>query len=599
MIFFAENDDDWQVRMDAAENINDEYVLKEIFSRDNVDNVCISAMNQIKDTDFLIDECLNNPNSHLRLAILNRIIVESLLSEKELSMLLEKILLNDFDVFVLKRAFDKVELVSQDVLIRIANSKDNETVKKEAIKNITDEKTLSDFALNDSNDYIRLEAIQNPNLINPESIFEIILNESNDFNRLMAFAKINDCETLAEIVYEKELYPYMSEISQYIYFPTNDYFLEDFRKSDDVYVRCIDILFVEDAQILEDIVLHESNADIRASAIRNRNFKNQEILEALIKKETDSIILLETVSKLANQELLMEYIKDNLEYSNVIVEAISNVNDLELLEELSTYDDYRIRLEAVKRISNLKNADGLLRKIALTETNEEICIEAINAMSQRNDLIEIADFRDEKNIRIAALKNIKSSRLLYSFLNAIPKDSPFENALINMVLKDSEVEIRCIATSKLNDKEMLDNIAADDDENSLEAQKRLNSLFEDIKSIDSVKILDVLSKSGDGDISKVARDTLNDLETWQDRIFKISNINDIDILKDISQNDFNYVVRNEAEGKLEKLLFNMRLDEIERPENQEKLKKIAIDETYPENIRNKALYLIQNKKFNI
>ena len=43
----------------------------------------------------------------------------------------------------------------------------------------------------------------------------------------------------------------------------------------------------------------------------------------------------------------------------------------------------------------------------------------------------------------------------------------------------------------------------------------------------------------------------------------------------IAKNDFNYFVRCEAEGKLEKLLFNIRLDEIKNSSNQKKLKEMV------------------------
>jgi len=105
----AKHHNDLQVRCDMVQFIDDEDILKDIFLNDDVARVCICAMSQIKDTDFLTDECLNNPNSHLRLAILNRIFDESLLSENELSQLLEKILLNDPDSYVLKTALEKAK----------------------------------------------------------------------------------------------------------------------------------------------------------------------------------------------------------------------------------------------------------------------------------------------------------------------------------------------------------------------------------------------------------------------------------------------------------------------------------------------------------
>ena len=599
-VFLAKNDADWQVRCDAVENIDDEDILKDIFESDSVINVRISAMHQIKDRDFLLDACLNNPDSRMRLAILNRIFDESLVEDKDLSLLLEKILLNDPDSYVLKTVFQKADLISQEVLIEVANTCSDEIIIKEAIKNITNENILTDFALYNSNEFIRLEAISNPNLTSNDVISEIIVNDENELNRLMAIYKIPDCESLAEIVYKKPLYPYLGEISQNINFKTNDYFLNDFKHSKDDYKRQIDVLFIEDADFLEELIFNQSDENIRKFAIKNKHFNNQEILENLIITQSCDIILLESVSKIKNQNVLIDYIKGNLEYCDVIVEAISNVTDLEFLEWLSYCDDSKIRFVVVERIINLGNSENILRKIALTESDEIICIEAISAIDNRNVLIEIADFRFERNIRIAALKKIKAKRLLNNFIHSVRNslsDLPYEHALRQIALTDEDGEIRRIATSKLNDEVVLKEIDCGDDITRKEAQERLNTLYEDIKSLDSIPVLDRLTNSGDEDVSRVAKAALDDLISWQDRISQVNDITDIDTLKDISNNDFNYFVRSEAEGRLEKILFNIRLDEMDKKENQEKFKAIANDESFPFEIRKKALFKITDEDF--
>ena len=77
----------------------------------------------------------------------------------------------------------------------------------------------------------------------------------------------------------------------------------------------------------------------------------------------------------------------------------------------------------------------------------------------------------------------------------------------------------------------------------------------------------------------------------------LNKINDIDTLKDIAKNDFNYFVRCEADGKLEKLLFNIRLDEIGNESNQEKLKAIVNDEDFSFEIRRNAFFKITDEEF--
>lgn len=600
IIDIAKNDPNWHVRLGAVENIHDENVLKDILKDELTSAVAVKAMELINDKEFLRDVCLNYPDSHLRLATINRISDESILSRDELSSLLEKMLLNDQDDFVLKSVCENPCLDNQEVLIEVAKSSGNDLLRRQAVRKITDERVLTDFALNDKNPYIRREAIQNPNLINIDVICEVIRSDFDEFNRIMAIYKIPNKESLLDIVYMESLNPRLYEINKNANFSLEDYFSEVLENDSDEYERCIAVNFIKDKDVLENIVLNESDVDIRADAIKNDNFTNQHILEKLISRESSPKILFEAVSKLQNEDTLIEYINNNLEYSESIVKAISKVNNLEVLEELSTHPDSRIRLSVVKRISKLKNNEMALLKIALTENDEETCLEAINSMNDRNDLIDVADKRQEINIRISALNLIKTKRLLDNYRGLMCNsltDLPFESALKNMALNDGDLEIRKIATSKLNDKSDLEEIISIGDATAQVAQKRLNTLFEDIKRIDNDVILKELVNCLDKDVSDMAQATLDDLGTWKDRIAQINKIDDIDTLKDIAKNDFNYFVRCEADGKLEKLLFNIRLDEIGNESNQKKLKCIVEDEDFSFEIRQNALFKISDEEF--
>lgn len=601
IVDIAKNDLNWHVRLAAVEKIDDENILKEIVNDELTSAVAVKAMEHINDKEFLCDICLNHPDSHLRLATINRITDESLLTKERLSSLLEKMLLNDTDSYILKTVCENPNLTNQKVLIEVAKSSNDETLKRQAIRKIRDEKILTDFALNDLNTYIRREAIQNPNLENLNIITRCVQQDSDEFNRIMAIYKIPDCESLLEIIYKQSMHHRLAEIAQNTNFSLHDYFLNIFKNETDEYKRQVAVNFIDDSDILESVALNEVNDDIRTDAIKNKNFTNQRILDELISAESSPKILLEVVSKIQNQELLSDHIKNHLNCDDVIVKAISRLQNIDLLEELSNHPDSRIRFEAVKRISKFKHLDKILHDIALTETDEAICIKAIKSMNIRNDLIEVADKRQEKNIRLTALKQIKAKKLLNNYMGSIIlnslEDVPFELALRDMALNDIDFEIRKMATSKLEEKKVLDKIASSGDINSIDAQKRLNSLFEDIKRTDNEFVLKELTNCKDSDVSAIAQQTLDDLNVWRDRIAQINEITDINTLKDISQNDFNYFVRSEAEGKLEKILFNIRLDEIGNEHNQDKLKAIVNDEGFTLEIRKKALLKVTDEDF--
>lgn len=597
----AKNDLDWHVRRVAAEHIEDENVLKYIVNCELTSAVSIKAMENINDIEFLSDICLNHPDSYLRLACINRISDESLLLKEDLSLLLEKMLFNDSDSVILKSICENPNLDNQEMLIDAVNNFDDVDVQRMLLRKISDEKILANYALNNENPFIRREAIQNPNLTNLETISEIIEKDEDELNRLIAIYKIHDKESLFELIFNQSLHHRLPQIAQNTSFLLDDYLLNIFNNGTHEYLRQVAVSFIHDNEVLENIILNESSDKIRADAIRNPNFTNQKILNDLILNEDSPKSLLEVVSKIENQELLSSFILNHLSHDETIVKAISKVEDIDLLEKLSTYPDSGVRLESVRRISQFSDVDDILKGIALTESDEKICLIAISSMKNKNDLIEVAKNRKERSIRISALKQIKDRRLIDNYLGSIfthsLNDVPFLFALKEMALNDNDEDIRKIATCKLMDKEVLCEIAAGEDVNRFEAQKRLDLLFEDIKRIEHKRQLGRLIENPDSEISSMAQATLDDLYLWEDRLSKINEINDIDTLKDIASNDFNYFVRLEAEGKLEKILFHIRLDELDLPLNQEKLKSIACDKEFSVEIRRNALLKITDEKF--
>ncbi|WP_407377758.1 hypothetical protein [Methanobrevibacter sp.] len=530
-------------------------------------------MNNINDTDFLTDACLNNPSSHIRLAILNRICDEKLLNDIEMSAFIENVIMSDPDDFIVSTACEKLNFTNSEDVIKFLARFDDASLKPDFIKGITDEYVLKYLALNHKNNRIRAQAILNPNLTDIEVISNVIADDEDYFTRVSAISRIKNCKELEELVYKKSLNHRLAEIVNNITFKTGRYFINEFESADDEYERSVAVMFIEDENILEDIISKENDEKVIESIIRNENFKNKEIL--------------------------IDYVKNNLE-KEAITDLFTRITDESFLEDLAINKDLNVRFHAVKQISNLTSNDNLLRRIALVENDEKICINAVESIENRNFLIEIAHTRPEKNIRLSALNQIKAKRLLNNYMYFIQNslaDLPFESWLREMALDDEDSEIRQVAASKLNDKKVLDEIVSGNDEAAPEAQKRLNTLFEDIKQINNGAVLNKLVASSDSDVSNLAQDVLDDLQTWESRIAEISNIDDINQLKNISKNDFNRYVRMEAEGKLERILFNFRLDEIPSASTQEKLKNIALDEDLTFYLRNKAISEISDVKF--
>lgn len=607
MSFFSgwdENSADLESRLKATEEITDEHALKDIFINDSSPTVRIKALGQIKDTDFLFDECLNNPSANIRMACLNHIIDSDFADDDEINLLLKCLTLNDPDTHVRRVACENLDTDNQDVFSKIAKSDADTTLRRQAILKITDENLLRKFAF-DEDKFIRLEAILNPNLTDPEVLASVILKDDDEFNRYCACGRISDEDSFLEIIHDPSMYPRLAELSKNTSFSLENRLLDNYDEASE-YEKIVALNFITDESFLESIVLNQTSDNLRLEAIKNRNFTSQEILKDIIKTETNPDVLLEAVKKLEDESLLADYVKKHPEGNDVVLRAISKIADHDFLVELSENDNSKIRLQTVKRMSELRNTsyfyDYDLHEIALKEKKTDIRLEAISGIVKRNDLIDIADKLSDRPSRLRALNKITADKLIGNYISNNRfiaesfEDSLARNRLNRMALYDEDGEIRKAAASKLNDKHVLDEIASNDldDEVRDEAQKRLDSLWEDIKIISSEERLkEIYSNCFDEDIQRAVKNQIDDLKTWKIRIGEISEIDDIDELKEIAQNDYNYYVRCEAQAKLESLLFDIRLDEFDAPENIEKLKKIALDESFSQDIRNRAFSMLK------
>ena len=602
LIDIARNGSDWNARADACEKIRDENALKDIFRYDSIVMVKIKAVYNICDVDFLYDECLNNPQGHIRHAILNRILDEKLLNEGLLNSLLAKITLNDPEKIVRQVACRNLSDDFQEIFIYLALNSSDDELRCEAISKIRDANTLKYLALNDENRFVRLESVLNPNMVSIDTLVEIIGNDEDEFNRFSALSKIIDSDLLSAVIFNKSLYHRLSEISQNITFSLDDFFIRELECADDEYRRIVAVNFLQDSSLLEKIVENTDSEKIIANAISNKHFKNQKILHNLIEEESHPEIILAVADKIDDKRPVMDYVKRHLASDDLIFKLILKITDIDFLSELAFHENRQISCHAARQLIKLKYH---LFDIALNHPVKEIRIEAIGQITNRYDLVSIAHKDRDRDIVIAALNSLLADKLINRYLphRSIITDSLNEimlrNQLDDLVLND-DIEIQKLAVSKLNRKEKLDEIISSKEDRELVdvARKRLDSLWHDLKLIDDEEVLGVIAQKGDGDIKSAVALQIQDLKTWRDRISKINDISNINQLKDIANNDYNYYVRCEAEGRLENLLFDIRLDEISITQNQEKLKTIADDGSYPLEIRNKAILKITDKNYN-
>ena len=591
------NDSDWKVRRDEVSKITDDNVLKDIFRNDSVLMVKISAANAIDDVDFLFDECMNNPQSHIRHAILNRILDEKLLEEDRLNSLLAHMALNDPEDIVSQIACKNLGSEFQEIFIYLAGSQSDEALRCEATSKITDENVLKDLATNDENIFVRLEAISNINMNDLDALVEVVKNDENEFNRFSALSKILDSDDFTSVIFDQSLYHRLPEISRNVGDSYEDYFQSVLREDPDEYACIVAVNFITDKSVLEVIVLECENERIIAEAIGNAHFKNQKILRNLIERQSSPEVILQAFDKIDDENLLIDYLKKHMDFGELTLGLISKVSDIDFLDELARNDNPEISNSAARRLIELKYC---LLTIAMDYPLKDIRLEAVSQITDKYDLASIAHDEHDRDIATAALNNIVADRMIKNYLPSKStgtdsfNETAFRAQLDDLVL-NGDKEIQKLAVSKLNLKKSLDEIINGDYDIEIVnvAKRRLDSLWQDLKMIDNEKVLMTIAENGDDEVKSAVEAQIEDLKTWRDRISKINDISDIDELKDIANNDYNYYVRCEAEGRLENLLFDVRLDEINLGQNQEKFKCIADDETFPSEIRKKAISIIE------
>ena len=418
IIDIALNNPDWQIRQMAVRYIDDENILKDIVCNDLSTQVAVTAMEHINDTDFLKDVCFNNPFSHIRLATFNRLCDESLLSSQELSPFLSKVAINDPDDFICQTAAKNPNLTDESVLIKIIRSNRDAAVKREAILKIIDEKLLVEVALNASDRFIRNSAIQNPHLTDFNILCEVIKNDDDEFNRYWACVKIDDNQLLLRIIFNQSYYGCLDTLVENFNLKCDDYFKEVYENSDDNYQRRVAVRFIKDKAYLENIVLNETDDEVRLEAVKNRNFTNDEMLKKMIFSENNQDIICEAISKVNDENSLIEYVTNNLKPSITTLKAISRINDSYFLKE-----------------------------IILHGGDREISLEAINKLENRDSLIEVAALSRDREIKLNAIFQIKPVSILKAYFTP---SGECESQLNSIGLSEIDDEIDHCSKAKKN-----------------------------------------------------------------------------------------------------------------------------------------------------
>ncbi len=358
----------------------------------------------------------------------------------------------------------------KDDLADVAINESNRWLRREAVRAISDQNILVDVARNDSEGEVREEAVRK--IEDVDVLVDIARNDSNYSVRRDALLKIEDKDVLADIA----------------------------RNNSFSGIREVAIGKIDDSEVLVDIARNDSEADVRREAVLK--IDDVDVLVDIARNDSEADVRREAVLKIDDEDVLVDIARNDSKYS-VRRDAVLKIDDMDVLVDIARNDsDGDVRREAVLKI-------------------------------------------DDANILVDILRNCSSDSIAYE----IPHNGDAEDILIDIAKNHPDSNVRRMAVLKIDDNNILADIVNNDSEGNVrsEAFRRIS---------DGDVLVDIFSNAGDYGFRYDAIECISDEGALEDiarndpddsfRRCAAEQIHDEDVLMDIFRNDTQYYVRENA-----------------------------------------------------
>jgi len=380
------------------------------------------------------------------------------------------------------------ELTDELILTKMALFDISHHVRFLAVQKITDQDALAKIALEDDDRHVRQVAVEKrvifvEKITDQDALTKIALSDKDSYVRYIAIKKIGDQKTLVQIA------------------------LSD---NDDYSVRGSVIEKIDDQKILAQIALSVDNHIVRDYATKN----------------------------LTNQTILAQIALSDDDYS-VRHSATKKIIDQKVLGQIALSDEYYdVRNEAVQKLKN----QTILTKIAIEEVVSDIALVAAKKITNQSNLSKIALQADTDPAREFAAplvtNELAKGKLALSSLDHFVREEIIKNIIDEFILAQI-IQIGEQHSKIL--KHAMKNTPTDG--TYFKHKDQESELIEKVKNLtDSNKL------------SEIAQNHI----LINVRIEAILKINDQDILIQISKNEIVYKVRLTAIKRI--INFNTLLD---------------------------------------
>ena len=496
-------------RMDLINDLDNEKFLKDIIFNDSDLKVKKAALKKVNKSDLVFELLLDakSPNDVGQ-------IMEDIKDESKLidiikffssdSNIVGSAVSNITNLSTLFTLYQRYPGVIREAAIKKlvfgnvfsdANIADKISVRP-MISSVWDKDDLADVAINESDWWLRREAVR---AISDQNILvDVARNDSEGEVREEAVRKIEDVDVLVDIA-----------------------------KNDSNYsVRRDALLNIENKDVLADIARNNSFSGIRKVAIGK--IDDSEVLVDIARNDSDGDVRREAVLKIDDVDVLVDIARNDSD-GDVRREAVLKIDDEDVLVDIARNDSkYSVRRDAVLKIDDM----DVLVDIARNDSDGDVRREAVLKIDDANILVDI-------------LRNCSSDSIAYE----IPHNGDAEDILIDIAKNHPDSNVRRMAVLKIDDNNILADIVNNDSEGNVRSEA-----FQRIS--DGDVLADIFSNAGDYGFRYDAIECISDEDALEDiarndpddnfRRCAAEQIHDEDVLMDIFRNDTQYYVRENA-----------------------------------------------------
>ena len=343
-------------------------------------------------------------------------------------------------------ALDQLEKESwQELFAELVKNEKNENIRLHAFKRLDSlvwEAFIIEHLENDHSLLLRQEAL---NRANPEKCQKLLAtivlngNETENF-REQSFKKLFDEEELKKVAIETRIEDYFKRSINRI--SNQDYLFDIFKKVENKSFKQLALSRISDEAILVEVLLNTEYDSLITEKIEQEQncIRVYEESEYFQQK-------LNFLNKIKNQDFLAEIAKTGESYA-FRKRAIINLepeNNQELFKEMALNDpDAVVRIEAIRKMDETKYQE-IFKKIVRNDPVDEVKQEAFKKIN------------DHAYIKAVILKRTK-----YLVSIALSKISDPDILLNYATNTNYSPQERCIAISRLNNQQIISNIAKND-----------------------------------------------------------------------------------------------------------------------------------------